>query len=464
MMTAPPDRDVIQHPGELQSNDWRRRCASLQPRSVRTYTPSLAVVHRAKGWHVFTPEGRPLLDFTSGVLVANLGHNPTSWWEHVLELLGLQTADASDPFAMAAPLTAYNTVTPLEVLASERLLENMRSAPGGSNMECVIWAASGSEAIQKALWCAMRSRPNRDMVLATRFGFHGKKGLAGAVTGSEQDRERDDRVRFLTFPCEESIDLTSARRPLDLAPYEEEFDRIWKTYGDRIGTVITEPYLGGSGSYHPHPKYLQWLESVCRKHDLVFILDEIQSCFGRTGPMYAYTKYGITPDIVCLGKGLGNGVPVACAAGRRDVLDRLDYGDCSDTYSANPLAMAAVLATLDCFESEEVLAKGEKLAAVLEAGLLRLADTGLVAHVRGEGCVWGVECAEHGGRSAEAVARACVQACYEGDADRRAVHLLGPLAGKVLRVAPPLVTPVEDAEEGLEVMRERFQAVAREVE
>ncbi len=458
------DRDLIQQPGELGSNDWRRRCMATEPKSLRTFTPSLAVIHRAEGWTVYTVEDRPLVDFSSGVLVANLGHHPTDWWERVLDHLGLQSASATDPYARAVPLTAYNAVTPLEVLANERLLQNMRNEPGGGRMECVMWAASGSEAIQKTLWCAMRFRPGKDMVLATRYGFHGKKGIAGAVTGTEQDKERDPRVKFITFPCQESIDLAASRRPIDLAPYQEEFEQVMAEWGDRIGTVITEPYLGGGGSFHPHPDYLQWLQEACRKHDLVLILDEIQSCFGRTGPMYAYTKYGIEPDVVCLGKGLGNGIPVSAAVGRRDILDALDYGECSDTFSANPLAMAAVLATLDLFESTDVLQRAAELSDTLEAGLLRLTDTGLIAHVRGEGCVWGIECHDFAGHDAREVARACVETCYLGDDRRRAVHLLGPLAGKVIRISPPLVTPPEVAAEALDVMDQLFHRLARDLE
>ncbi len=452
---------AIQHAGEMASNDWRRRCAAVEPLSLRTYTPSLAVVARAEGWHVYTAEDRPLADFSSGVLVANLGHNPTDWWDQVLDLMGLQTADASAPFAKAVPLTSYNTVSPLEVLAAERLLENMRNQPGGGRMEQVCWAASGSEAIQKSLWCVMRRTAGKDHVLATRFGFHGKKGLAGAVTGTEKDKERDPRVHFISFPIDASIDLASAHRPPDLAPFRQELDEIWSEVGDRLCAVITEPYLGGGGSFHPHPSYLQCLQDFCRQHDLALILDEIQSCFGRTGPMYAFTKYGLEPDIVCLGKGLGNGIPVSAAVGRADLIDALNYGECSDTFSGNPLAVAAVIASIDMFENTDVLENAAKLSKTIEAGLLRLMETGLVAHVRGEGCVWGIECAEYAGHSAAEVANACVLACYHGDDDGRAVHLLGPLAERVIRISPPLVMPVEEAEKYLDVMFAIFERVAQ---
>lgn len=450
---------AIEHPGETLSNEWRRRLVDVEPRALRTYTPSLAVLARSAGSYHWTPEGRKLADFTSGVLVANLGHNPARWWRRVMDYMGLSDLPEDNRFVEAKTLTAYNAVTDLEVLATQRLLANLQREPGGERMEQVLWAASGSEAIQKSLWACLARRPGEDIMLATRRGFHGKKGLAGATTGTENDPERDPRVRFLAFPTEECRSVQARREPIDLTPYRNELDEVWSEFDSRICCLITEPYLGGGGSFHPQPEYMQLLEQFCREHDVIFILDEIQANFGRTGPMYAFTQYGVTPDIVCLGKGLGNGVPVSCAAGRADVLATLDYGEGSDTWSANPLSSAAVLATLDEFEQEDVIARGRELSQVIEAGLLRLTETPLVKQIRGEGCVWGVECDDFGGHTAADVANACVEACYVGDQQGRAIHLLGPLADKVIRVSPPLVMPVEEAQEYLEVMYGIFAAL-----
>ena len=278
--------------------------------------------------------------------------------------------------------------------------------------------------------CGPRSHaaPDEDIILATRYGFHGKKGLAGAVTGCETDRERDPRVKFISFPREECVNVDRRRQPLDLAPYEAELARLWKEYGSRITCLITEPYLGGGGSYHPQPEYLQLLERFCRDHDILFILDEVQANFGRTGSLFAFTEYGVEPDIVVLGKGLGNGVAVSAAVGRADVFAALAYGEGSDTWSANPLACAAVLATLDEYETSDVLAQARELSRVIERGLARLTELPAVANIRGEGVVWGIECRAVGDMPADAVARACVQACYLGDSRGRAIHLLGPLS------------------------------------
>ena len=97
---------------------------------------------------------------------------------------------------------------------------------------------------------------------------------------------------------EEIDDLTRPLDAVDLTPYRRELDALWTQHGRKINCLITEPYLGGGGSFHPPAAYLQLLQSWCREHDIVFILDEVQSNFGRTGQMYAYEKYGIEPDIV----------------------------------------------------------------------------------------------------------------------------------------------------------------------
>jgi 4-aminobutyrate aminotransferase-like enzyme len=412
------------------------------------------------------------------VLVTNLGHNVYSWLRRHGDYMGWSKAEwdpekdeaaghlSKEGFFMGLPMNAYNAVTTVDVEASRRLVELLQGRPGGKRLEQVMWAASGSEAIQKALWAAMARDRTREMIVATRYGFHGKKGLAGAVTGSEADRERDPRVRFISFPSTECLDVSLRGRPFDPAPYRRELDALWQQFGRRLGALITEPYLGGGGSMHPPAAYLQLLQSFCHEHDLVFILDEVQSNFGRTRELFAFEAYGIEPDIVVLGKALGNGVPVSAAVGRADLFASLDYGEGSDTWSANPLACAAVLATLDEYAKRDVLAHSRAVSKVIESGLVALKELPFIAHVRGEegGMVWGVETKDHAARSAAEWANALVLACYEGDGKGGdGVHLLGPLAKKVVRIAPPLVITEAEARASLELMRRALGRLARPV-
>src|SRR5262249_27693103 len=169
----------------------RSLAARVEPRALRTYTPTQAVLAKSAGIFHWTPEGRRLYDFTSGVLVANLGHNPRSWMDRFSRYMGWSDSRTADAYFPAVAMTAYNAVTSVEVDASRRLIDLAQARPGGARLQQVMWAASGSEAIQKALWAALARDHTRDMIVGTRHGFHGKKGLAGAVSGTEEDHYRD---------------------------------------------------------------------------------------------------------------------------------------------------------------------------------------------------------------------------------------------------------------------------------
>ena len=459
-MTTP-----IQFPGEERSNAARRSIASQEPVALRTFTPSQAVLARSSGIFHWTPEGRRLYDYSSGVLVANLGHNPRGWLRKFGQYMGWKPEDfattGSGDFCSALALTAYNAVTEIEAQAVARLVRNAQSWPGGRRLDTVMWGASGSEAVQKALWACLHADEERNIILATRFGFHGKKGLAGAVTGSEKDHDRDPRVKFIGFPMQEIDDVSRYGCEIDLEPYRQELDKLHAEFGRRLNCLITEPYLGGGGSYHPPASYLQLLQSFCRRHDILLILDEVQANFGRTGRMFAFEAYGLEPDFVVLGKGLGNGVPVAAVVGRGDVMASLSYGEASDTYSANPLACAAVLATLDEFESTSVLEHARSLTPIFFEGLNRLKETGLVTKVRGEGMVFGIQCADFGGLDSKQVANAVVEACYLGVDQEDGIHLLGALAGNVIRISPPLVISADEVRTSLELLYRIVSELAR---
>ena len=459
----------IQFGGEDRSNAVRNTVTESEPLALRTFTPSQAVLARSAGPFHWTPEGRKLYDYTSGVLVANLGHNPRRWLQRFGRYLQWPADTFGGEFSTdgeyveAVAMTAYNALTEIEAQANSRLLRNLHAFPGSERLQQVMWAASGSEAVQKALWACLHCHQDRDVILATRHGFHGKKGLAGAVTGTESDPDRDPRVRFISFPGEEVDDVSRYDQPVSLEKYEAELAALADELGDRINCLITEPYLGGGGSYHPPAEYLQLLQRFCREHGIFFVLDEVQSNFGRTGCMYAFEKYGIEPDLITLGKGMGNGVPVSAAVGPREVLASLKYGEASDTWSANPISCASVLATLDEFEQTNVMANARLLSPIFFDGLQKLKQTGLVAKVRGEGMVFGIECAAVGSLTSQETAIAIVRACYLGGEDGTGLHFLGPLAGNVLRVSPPMTLTEQQAHESLALLLDICENVAKRI-
>ncbi len=432
---------AIHRDGEPAANKARAATHRLVPRGHKTYTPTQLVVRRASGCYLETVDGARLLDFSSGVLVANLGHDHPEFEARRAELVE------------GAPRNCYNALSPLEPQAAERLVASL----DGPQFEQVMWADSGSAGIIKAIWAAQHARPDKNIIVATRAGFHGKKGLAGDITG---EASSNPNVRWLSFPTAEVEDVSvlpdAEKREDELsAPYRRELEALRAEHGDDLLTLVTEPYLGAAGSFHPPKWYLRLLSDWCAENDVVFILDEVQSCHGRTGEMYAYQRYGIAPDMVVLGKGLGNGAPIAATVGPAELLDSMDYGEASDTYSGNPHGCAAVTAALDVYESQPIVANCRDMSRRLQAGLSSLREEfAHVANVRGEGLVWGVEMAPTDGATADEVANAAVLACYH-----EGVHLLGPLAKRVLRVSPPLVISADELESGVEGMHRALRSI-----
>jgi hypothetical protein len=159
-MTAP-----IHHQHESTSNTARDAVARLEPKTLRTFTPSQAILARSAGVFHWTPEGRRLFDFTSGVLVANLGHNPESWMTRFTEHMGWRAhaAGMAPPapmgFFSSLPMTAYNAATPVEIRASQTLLKVLQATPGGSRLQQVLWAASGSKRFRKLSGQRWRAMP-----------------------------------------------------------------------------------------------------------------------------------------------------------------------------------------------------------------------------------------------------------------------------------------------------------------
>jgi 4-aminobutyrate aminotransferase-like enzyme len=170
--------------------------------------------------------------------------------------------------------------------------------------------------------------------------------------------------------------------------------------------------------------------------------------------MYAFQTYGVQPDLVVLGKGLGNGEPVAATVGRADLIDSLAYGEASDTYSGNPRACAAICATFDIFKSEGIVDNCRKMAKVMRRGLNTLKGRfPFIKAVRGEGLVYGVELAD------DATANRCVLEAYLGTNAKNGVHFLGPLAGKVLRVSPPLVVTQKELESAFGILEKAWSRI-----
>lgn len=418
-------QELIQHPSEDEGNYYRSLWRTYVGHGQQTYTPTQVVVERSQGIYLWTVDGRKLIDFTSGVLVSNLGYRHPRFEERFKVYCG------------ELPRNTYNMITPVQVEASKRLIHSF----GYSKAEKILWAASGSEGIQKAMWTALHRYPDRHIIVATRHGFHGKKGLAADVTG---DRSSNPNVRWISFPMGEGFGRDY---------YEKELTELWEVYAGKIALLITEPYLGAKGSYHPPKWYHHLLQEWCNCHDIPFIFDEVQSCFGRTGNMYAFQTYGVEPDLVVLGKGMANGEPASAVIGRSDLIEALDYGEASDTFSGGTSACAAVCATLDVFEEEHIVEHVQTITPYFQNKLKELQRAfGFITEIRGEGLVYGIDCVT------PEIANRCVLQAYYGVGEV-GVHFLGPLAHKVLRVSPPLIITKEEIDMAFEILHTAWQRV-----
>jgi len=318
----------------------------------------------AEGALVTDVDGNQFIDLTSAFGVATAGHtNP-----HVHDAIVAQSAKL---------VHGLGDVHPSRVRVE--LLEKLAAlAPG--ELSVSFLCNSGSEAIDFALKTAYL-RNKRPGILAFTGAYHGLTSSALAVTGIEKFREpfapfvRGD-VRFGPFPT-------------PLHTMEMEF-RAWK-----IGTVIVEPIQGRAGVIVPPRGWLAGVRALCDLYGATLIFDEIYTGFGRTGKMFACEYEGVVPDLMCVGKAIANGVPLAAVIGTRKAMDAWEpsRGEAlhTSTYLGNPLACAAALANIAQIEELGLVERAARVGAKLGARLRELPErTPLVSAVRGRGMLWGI--------------------------------------------------------------------------
>jgi len=400
---------------------------------------STIVWKRASGVHVEDVDGNVYLDFTSSVLVANVGHAHP-------RVVAAITAQAGEL------LHSYNFVNEWRVELERRLLELGR--PHG--LDRVFIGSTGAELVELALKLA-RWRSGRFGTLALDGGYHGKTIAATAVGGRAEAREGLGEllrgVVHIPFPPADRPDSAELERA-SLA-HLEALERDGGA--QEIGTVITEVLQGNSGQRQPSRSFLKELEAFARRHEAVLILDETQSAFGRTGTMFAFEQFGLEPDLVVAGKGISSSLPLTILLGRAEVFDAAPARTLSSTHGGNPLICRAGCAVLDVIAEERLLDNCREVGAFLLSGLRSaVGRSDLEADVRGTGMMIGVEILDGGGRPDPALAAAIVTACVA-----RGLLLIGPIgiAKNVVRVSPPLVLTREQAAEGIELFKQALDEV-----
>ena len=418
------------------------RLRAAEPRAMAGQPP--IVWDRADGFQVSDRWGNTWIDWSSGVLITNAGHGRREIRDAVTE-------------AVSRPLlSAY--VFPHErraELASR--LQALAPDPGNYTVFVVTTGSEANEAaIKLAKTCGLRRHgPAKRVIVSFRNAFHGRTmgaQLAGGMAAQHEWLSGEGET-FLRVPFPDGF-----KNP------DTSFDGFLAAVAEsgvepaEIAGIITESYQGVGPDFLP-ADYAQALCAFAAEHDIVTIFDEVQSGFGRTGRMFCFEHYGVTPDLITCGKGITSSLPLAAVIGRRDIMDLYPPGSMTSTHSGNPIGVAAALANLDLIEREHLVERAEALGRILMEELARIVapHSAALACLTGRGLVAGIQVMRPGPGPAgtrepdAATAAAIVQACY-----RRGLLMFAPVgvAGECVKIAPPLVITEEALRESLAVFRE----------
>jgi predicted acetylornithine/succinylornithine family transaminase len=309
---------------------------------------------RGDGSILVDTEGREYLDFLSGLAVTSLGHAHPA----VSEAIAVQARTLSHVSNLFG-----NTVGPEVAVTLDRLIGGGTDRAGGQ----VFFGNSGAEANECALKLARRwAGPGRFAVVSTWDAFHGRTLATLAATG-----QPEKQTAFLPLPD-----------GFDHVPFDDLDAMDAACDPKRVAAVLVEPVMGEAGVVVPSSDYLVGLRQLCTDRNILLMVDEVQTGLGRTGRWFGFQHLGVEPDVVTMAKALGNGMPVGACWARAEVAAAFVPGDHGSTFGGQPLAMAAVRATLAVMEAEDVPSRARHAGARLRAGLEALPG---VASVRGEG-------------------------------------------------------------------------------
>ena len=323
---------------------------------------------------------------------------------------------------------------------------------------------SGAEAVENAVKIA-RAYTKRPGIIAFEDAFHGRTMMTLALTS----KTHPYKAGFAPFPGEvyripfaycyrcsyslkyPSCDLYCARH------LEDTFKRVVAT--EEVAAVIAEPVLGEGGFVAPPPDYFQVLIDICHKHGILFIADEVQTGFGRTGAMFASERYGIEPDLIVTAKSLGGGLPLAAVTGRAEIMDAPGPGGLGGTFAGNPLSCAAALAVLDLFESENLLDARQRTRRPLPdaAPANGRSRWPIIGDVRGLGGMQAIELVQSQETKTPATeeTKKITQYCYE----HGLITITAGSYSNVIRILVPLVVTDAQIDEGLAVLESALAAV-----
>ncbi|MCR2791975.1 4-aminobutyrate--2-oxoglutarate transaminase [Microbacterium sp. zg.Y625] len=418
-------------PGPRSQQILARKVAAV-PQGVGHTVPVAAVA--AGGGVVVDADGNSLIDLGSGIAVTTVGASHPK----VVEAIQAQAAQFTHTCFMISPYESY-------IAVAEAL---NRLTPGDHDKKSALFN-SGAEAVENAVKIA-RKYTGKQAVVAFDHGYHGRTNLTMALTAKSMPYKSG----FGPFAPEVyrvpgSYPLRDALSGPDAAA--RAITLIDKQVGaDNLAAVIIEPIQGEGGFIVPADGFLPAIADWCRANGVVFIADEVQSGFARTGAMFASELFGIVPDLVTTAKGIAAGMPLAAVTGRAEIMDAAHLGGLGGTYGGNPVACAAALAAIDAFENDGLIERAQHLERLLRGRLEPLAAADpRIGEVRGRGAMMAMEFVDPDTGAPDAALTAAVAkaALAEG-----VILLTCGTHGNVIRFLPPLSIPDDLLHEGLDVV------------
>lgn len=399
------------------------------------------VWQRASGVRVWDVDGREYVDWTSGVLVANVGHCHPKLVAAVQE-------------AASQLMNSYDFPTPSRVKLSQKMVEVTPA-----HLDRCFFLTTGSEVVEAALRLAKRF--TRGFETVSFFGgFHGRTYGALSAGGLQGPKKQYGPIAagaiHVPFPDPYHCELQGEELIEWCLKMADQQVQASSTGG--LAAVICEPYLGAAGFIFPPDGFLKRVEQWATERGMLFILDEVQSSFGRTGRMFAMEWEDLQPQLVCLAKGMGSGIPTSCLMGRSDVMSAVGKGEMSSTCGGNPVACAAALAVLEIIEDEGLVQNSYAMGELMKSRLCEIQDRSpYLGDVRGKGLVIGCEIVRD--KKTKEPAPDLTRRLILNAAERGLLIGSVGMFGNVIRVAPPLVLKEEDAMHSLDLFESALLAL-----
>ncbi len=389
----------------------------------------------ARGVVVTDVDGNTFIDWTSGVLVTNVGHC------HPRLVKAVQDA-------ATRLLNNYECLNVERVEAAEKLVSVLPK-----HLDKCFFLSTGSEAVEGSIRI-MKRKTGKFEIISFYGGFHGRTyaaltagGLPGPKKGYGPTIPGAIRV---PFPYCYRCPFKANPETCDLLCLDYLDDAVRANSTGSLAGMIVEAYLGAAGFIFPPEGWFPRLERWLRSKDLLYTLDEVQSSYGRTGKFFAMEWEGLTPDLVCIGKGIGSGPPASAIAARGEVIGVLGQGEMSSTMGGNPVSSAAVSAVVDIMKEEKLEENALRIGGLMKARLLEMKEKNpYIGDVRGMGLVMGVELVKD--KKTKEPAPDLTRKLIDIAAGQGLLIGSVGVFGNVIRVAPPLVINEAEAHESLDI-------------